>query len=633
MVNVQRKRIKGVLIFLGAFCIFILCAVGGNLLLATSDRSPYISSNEWMRDYGREYRMNGQAILELPDGNLLIAGLTDCDYGWEYDSSGYYAMKVTPLGEVIWTRLYEGYLGHDHYLSAMIPLTMNQYLLVGGLTAHTAIAICIDKEGNLLWDRLFSGVLDHIIRGATNTPDGGAILVGNLYESDSNSHIWIHRIDNMGLSIWNTTADIADYERLSSVVTCSNGDFLAVGWTHLGSWSTGQSNALIVRFNETGSILWNQSISGSDNLRAEVIKYAHDSGFVVSGIQVPPDSPQSFFLMHIDEMGLQSWLHTYDYGSQSWFTDLAVCQFGYIIVGLGDSPNPHTHTGLAAIAIRVDETGNPLWNWNMGTSHSLPYFSNRVSVIAPQQGGFYLVFGSEVKDFGYYPITRMAMVLTRLPDPPTPTATFAQLLFSNFIFGSLAILFLNVWLSNRLSLNYTISDEVKKQLESFLSVNTILTFFLFLLYLAVAGGGSVFSIYASGPFFPYLFQVPASGGTYETFPTEMYRLMISPVFFASVFICIVGLSVLQLAITFLVEFKSEKKSRISASYWLPLIIFVIIVFIAFAMLLGLPVYYGNSLHQIVLVLFLPLIFAFMVSGMLPSVVFIQLRTLRQNTTQ
>ena len=67
---------------------------------------------EFHKFYGQSQSEVGKDIIEMSDGNFLIAGqarntVSNTDYG--------ILMKVDTNGVMIWSKLYGGSLGHDGY--------------------------------------------------------------------------------------------------------------------------------------------------------------------------------------------------------------------------------------------------------------------------------------------------------------------------------------------------------------------------------------------------------------------------------------------------------------------------------------------------------------------------------------
>lgn len=619
MVSVNSKKWRQGLILLAALGLFLVCWWASGLVLSNTNQAPYISPTEWMRDYGLENNQMGRAILEVPNGNVLIAGVLP--------NSSFFAMELNPLGEVLWNQRYTGYTYYpdeDEFLSEVIEFGSNQYLLVGGPSEEESIIICIDDEGNFLWDRIFDGEPSYRLKGAATTPEGGAVLVGTLDNGSSTYYGWIHCINSTGGTLWNRTIDVTFYESLEAVTVCPNDDFMVVGYTNSDpDWGSQYYDIWLLRINSTGIIQWNQTYNYTVGRVARAIEPAHGDGYLIAGYQEMLYDTEQVFAMEVDESGNQRWSALYPSGD-SRATDIVVCPTGYLLVGFGNYQIPGWHFDTI-IALRIDDAGNLLWNWAHGVNLWFIRSWDRCAAISSQDGGFFIVASTRVEKYiAPFDYTNgWVTLVTRLPDPPTPSVTYAQLAFNGILWGIVGLTIVNavimlyeIW--KRYGPAMTAQFDLKM-----VAVTIALNVSLLSYYLFIGSQSSIVLPYSTGIFFRYPF--PVHLGNYVDF-SRVFRLLVSPVFGLSILLAIGGFIILQIGTVHVAE-AVKTKYPTGSKYlpWVPLFFFVSFAWVAFVISSTTSIHYSYGSYTWFTVPFLPMVLACMFVGMLPSVFYLHLR--------
>lgn len=192
-------------------------------------------SQWWAKSYGGPALDHGNSIVELPSGNLILAGKTNSFGFGDYDAE---VMKLNPDGDTLWTKVYGG-ASWDEFKNVI--LTSDNELLFSGFTqsfdAHM-VARHID----------FTGLLS--------------------------------KIDTLGEPTWLKTYGISGNETIiKKVVETQSGDFTGLGYT--GSFPAYDFYSISI--SSTGAIEWyNVHGSGAFEDGSEVIK-SYDGGYVMAG--------------------------------------------------------------------------------------------------------------------------------------------------------------------------------------------------------------------------------------------------------------------------------------------------------------------------------------------------------------
>ncbi len=147
-----------------------------------------VGNIEWQKDYGKLDRHDqGNEIIQTEDGGYLVMGWTSK----EVTNRNVWVFKIDSLGNMLWEETYsdfrfaectdilevaDGYVlaGYQYPVGELIKVDPNGYILK------------IDKEGNLLWEKIYGGTLqpyghqlDDVFREVRELEDGSLAVIGH----------------------------------------------------------------------------------------------------------------------------------------------------------------------------------------------------------------------------------------------------------------------------------------------------------------------------------------------------------------------------------------------------------------------------------------------------------------------
>lgn len=126
------------------------------------------------------------------------------------------------------------------------------------------------------------------------TSDGNYLVIGNSGSPNSNSNIsfgmvdfWILKIDNNGNIIWENTFGGSDNDIPYSAKETQDGGFIIAGESSSndGSLTTnnGNSDFWVIKIDSQGSLLWQKNYGGSNDDRASSLSVTTDGSIIVGG--------------------------------------------------------------------------------------------------------------------------------------------------------------------------------------------------------------------------------------------------------------------------------------------------------------------------------------------------------------
>jgi hypothetical protein len=203
-------------------------------------------------------------------------------------------VKYDNNGNVVWRRHFGGN-GNDRFQAVT---TVSDGVIAVGYSANTsfgngdwdggvagkgnddAIIVKYDNTGNVIWKKHFGGSNVDAYTSVTAVADG-IIAVGYSANASFNSGDWtgvsgnggdeaiVVKYDNAGNIVWQNNFGGSNDERFNSITTVSDG-IIAVGYSYVngtGDWTgvTYKSNmdAIMVKFDHNGEMLWKQTFGGS----------------------------------------------------------------------------------------------------------------------------------------------------------------------------------------------------------------------------------------------------------------------------------------------------------------------------------------------------------------------------------
>ncbi len=254
----------------------------------------------------------------------------------------------------------------------------------------------INATGDIEWQNTIGGSGEEILRSIFQTVDGGYLITA---DSDSNISgdktensrggfdYWIIKLNATGTIVWqHTYGGIgSDYNPIGQQTL--DGGYIVAGTstTNVSGEKTDPSNGdadiWALKLDAAGTIIWQNSIGGSDGDYTNAISLANDGGFIInssSKSNISGDKsenqigPFDFWVVKLNPDGAVQWENTIGGTSvDSGYRVIATMDGGYLAGGQSNSPasgdKSENSLGLYDYwIIKLDSNGTIVWENTIG---------------------------------------------------------------------------------------------------------------------------------------------------------------------------------------------------------------------------------------------------------------------------
>jgi hypothetical protein len=284
--------------------------------------------------------------------------------------------------------------GLDSDGSSSVAITADGgYILAGSVTdtlEEVAVAELtrLNMFGDVLWRIQFpgdgtSGFADLVIQD-----DGSIIAVGHTAASPGRStDIYAVKTDADGNLIWQTIFGEFEKDEAHAIIKAADGAYILAGETNNTEASGGIKDAMLVKLDGGGNVLWNKLYGTTEGEDARSIAPTIDGGYVFTGIRSVGVSGFDIYFVKTDAEGNQLWEKTYR-GGEAGNSVAPTADEGFILAGYTVSQGAG---GQDIYIIKTDGAGDTLWTRIYGGING----ETASAVIQTSDFGYLIVGGTE----------------------------------------------------------------------------------------------------------------------------------------------------------------------------------------------------------------------------------------------
>lgn len=195
---------------------------------------------------------SGASVIQKADGGYMMLATISPISGsvsvpGHHGKSDFMLLNMDRSGNVLWMKFYGG---ADSDVPIELIETQDGGFICGGFSSSTEGDISkplgnsdywvfkVDKDGKMLWERSLGGSLNEYIGGMAGTCDNGVILYGHTFSKDGlgdglagAADMLLIRLDNSGTILWHKLYGSSQGDWEGSITTTREGHYAFAGVT------------------------------------------------------------------------------------------------------------------------------------------------------------------------------------------------------------------------------------------------------------------------------------------------------------------------------------------------------------------------------------------------------------------
>jgi len=253
------------------------------------------------------------------------------------------------------------------------------------------------------------------------TADSGFITIGTTYSTDgqvTGNHgygdLWVTKLTATGALTWEKCLGSAFEDQGRCIQQTNDGGYILTGWVATPfpsgdvTKTLGFADAWVVKLDDTGKIIWQQSYGGSQGDGGNRIQQTFDGGYIIAGSTNSTDSEVTgfhggtgtdFWVFKINDTGKLIWGKCYGGTKNDVATSIQQTpDSGYIIAGItasNDGDITYYHGGsYDCWVVKINDTGGLQWQRTYGGSGD----DEANSISLTKEGGYITTGNSNSND-------------------------------------------------------------------------------------------------------------------------------------------------------------------------------------------------------------------------------------------
>jgi len=240
-------------VFLTSFKILFLLSTTSVLIIypANASGTTYISQT-----YGGSNEDSALSVVQTVDGGYVLAGTT---YSFGVKGTHVWLVKTDASGNHVWNQTYGGTKNYVEDGGWSVIQTVDEGYAIAGYTVTFGTIkrdfwlVKTDASGNHIWNQTYGGTDNDYGHSLVQTVDGGYAITGYTRSLGAgSSDFWLVKTDELGNHVWNQTYGGTEGDIGWSVIQTSDGGYAITGYT--GSFGVGQGDFWLVKTDQYGVI-------------------------------------------------------------------------------------------------------------------------------------------------------------------------------------------------------------------------------------------------------------------------------------------------------------------------------------------------------------------------------------------
>jgi hypothetical protein len=339
----------------------------------------------WSKTYGTIDYDNAEYAIESSDKGIVCAGRSNQQAGLP---SSAVIFKTDSVGNLLWSKSYGG--TNNDGLVYIIQAQNNGYAAVGNTQSTSSgssdiLFIRTDANGDTIFTRSYGTVEAEYGTSVVQLPNNDYLISGHqttFVGGPPQADALLIRTDSSGNMLWSKQYGDSLWEDFTAIKILANGDFIVAGSTV--TFGAGSYDILLMQTDSSGTPVWSRAFGGSETDAAYDLHILPNSDFIVSGYtesygfgNYQGSDSTDIFLMKADAAGNLLWMNAYGDGLQDEAFRSNLASDGGILIA-GFTKNYQLSDSLQMMIIKTDSMG-------ISGCHELPVIPVDSSITMPYQ--------------------------------------------------------------------------------------------------------------------------------------------------------------------------------------------------------------------------------------------------------
>ena len=271
------------------------------------------------------------------------------------------------------------------------------FLLVGYTMSYGAgdsdvWLLKIDQEGIPIWNKTYGTA--QLEQGLYLVPtyDNNILIAGRTNNGENNLDLLLLKITPNGDYLWNKTMGGRGDDWMWEIKKTIDNNYVLIGRTN--SYGAGLNDYWFMKINDNGDVLWNTTLGGVEDERGRTVHPLENGDLLVLGWSgTYTQGGLDFWLVETDEDGEILWDNCYGGFEADRGSAIGVIDDGFVLAG---STNSFSESGSDAYFMGLDSNREMVWNKTYG-GEGLDTFHDIISL---EDDEYLLIGGTDSFGFG-----------------------------------------------------------------------------------------------------------------------------------------------------------------------------------------------------------------------------------------
>ena len=287
----------------------------------------------WVRVVGEADRnYEGKGATLLTNGDIMATGQPG-----QYSGEGaIFFGRFSMQGDMKWMRTID--MNGTQSTTSLAPTSEGGFLLAGHTNGYSPgdynlIVMEFDAAANLTSAKIIGGALSESAGRVASNSKGEFVLVGTTYSYGAGeSDFLVIKFDEAHEVVWTRSVGGEDHENSVYLSLNEAGDVFVAGSTQ--TYGSGEADVLVTKFNSTGHLQWAKVAGSSQDDFCYGIAATHEGGCIVAGATYGAlgTGLYDFLLFELNEEGDTEWAKTMGESSGEQASGIAVAEDGSFAV-------------------------------------------------------------------------------------------------------------------------------------------------------------------------------------------------------------------------------------------------------------------------------------------------------------